>query len=47
MASLAGCVVTVAGSQGGVLQGAVGAGGGGAAAAVGVTQALTVLLMDL
>lgn len=47
VASLAAAVVTVVGTQAWVLQGAVGAGGGGAAAAVGVTQTLTVLLMDL
>lgn len=47
MASLAAAVVAVVGTQARVLQGAVGAGGGGAAAAVGVTQTLTVLLMDL
>lgn len=47
MASLAAAVVAVVGTQARVLQGAVGAGGGGATAAVGVTQTLTVLLMDL
>lgn len=47
MASLAAAVVTVVGTQAWVLQGTVGAGGGGTAAAVGVTQTLTVLLMDL
>lgn len=47
VASLAAAVVAVVGTQARVLQGAVGAGGGGAAAAVGVTQTLTVLLMDL
>lgn len=47
MAGLAAAVVAVVGTQARVLQGAMGAGGGGAAAAVGVTQTLTVLLMDL
>lgn len=47
VASLAAAVVAVVGTQARVLEGAVGAGGGGATAAVGVTQTLTVLLMDL
>lgn len=47
VASLAATVVAVVGTQARVLEGAVGAGGGGATAAVGVTQTLTVLLMDL
>lgn len=45
--SLAAAVVTVVGAQAGVLHGAVGAAGGHAAAAVGMTQTLTVLLVDL
>lgn len=47
VASLVASVVAVVGTQGRVLQGAVGAGGGGTTAAVRVTQTLTVLLMDL
>lgn len=47
VASLAAAVVAVVGAQARVLQGAVGAGGGGASAAVGVTETLAVLLMDL
>ena len=44
---LAAAVVAVVGAQRRVLQRAVGAAGGGAAAAVGVAQALAVLLVDL
>lgn len=47
VARLAAAVVAVVGTQARVFQGAVGAGGGGATAAVGVTETLTVLLMDL
>lgn len=47
VASLAAAVVAVVGTQARVFQGTVGAAGGGAAAAVGVTETLAVLLMDL